>query len=219
MPHTAAKNEMKIYNPLNKRTFIFSRVMQLVLAVVAVMFMFSCTTVETSENGKVTKKNISILGYDLGPPKRNDGIYKIYIPRIGNQDREPHLQMEVTNLIIDQFTKEQSYYVVPRAKEADGILNVVITKILMSPVRYVDKSQSKQAQGVPVEFRVVVYANIEMLKAKTKKKVWSLNRVTGKYTFNSTREYPFQEAKREAIIQACSDLSREIVDNSVERWE
>ena len=193
--------------------------MQLVLAVVAVMFMFSCTTVETSENGKITKKNISILGYDLGPPKRNDGIYKIYIPRIGNQDREPHLQMEVTNLIIDQFTKEQSYYVVPRAKEADGILNVVITKILMSPVRYVDKSQSKQAQGVPVEFRVVVYANIEMLKAKTKKKVWSLNRVTGKYTFNSTREYPFQEAKREAIIQACSDLSREIVDNSVERWE
>jgi len=210
---------MKMYNPLNKRAFIFSKVMQLVLTVIAIMFMYGCTTVETAKDGKVTKKSISLFGYNFGPPKRNDGIYKIYIPRIGNQDSEPHLQMEVTNLIIDEFTREQSYYVVPRAKEADGILNVVITKILMSPVRYVDKSQSEQAQGVPVEFRVVVYANVEMLKAKTKKKVWSLNRLTGRYIFNSSREYPYQEAKREAIIQACKDLSREIVDNSVERWD
>ena len=208
-----------MYNPLNKRAFIFSKVMQLVLTVIAIMFMYGCTTVETAKDGKVTKKSISLFGYNFGPPKRNDGIYKIYIPRIGNQDSEPHLQMEVTNLITDEFTKEQSYYVVPRANEAEGILNVVITEILMSPVRYVDKSQNKQAQGVPVEFRVVVYANIEMTNAKNQKKIWSLNRLTGRYIFNSSREYPYQEAKREAIIQACRDLSREIVDNSVERWD
>ena len=193
--------------------------MQAFLAVIAVVFMFGCTTVEVSEDGKATKKSMSALGYDFGPPKRNDGIYKIYIPRIGCQAREPHLQMEVTNLIIDEFTKEQSYYVVPRVKEADGQLNVVITKVGMSPVRYIDKSQSKQAQGVPVEFRVVVYANVEMFNRKTKKVEWKLNQLTGRYIFNTTREFPFQVARREAIIQACGDLSREIVDNSVERWE
>jgi len=193
--------------------------MQTFFSVIVVAFMFGCTTVEVSEDGKVTKKSMSAFGYDFGPPKRNDGIYKIYIPRIGCQAREPHLQMEVTNLIIDEFTKEQSYYVVPRVKEADGQLNVVITKISMSPVRYIDKSQSKQAQGVPVEFRVVVYANVEMFNRKTKKAEWRLNQLTGRYTFNTTREFPFQVARREAIIQACGDLSREIVDNSVERWD
>ncbi|RLD11697.1 MAG: hypothetical protein DRI44_02985 [Chlamydiae bacterium] len=202
-----------------KRIVTHSGVMQAIFAFAAVIFMFGCTTVETKENGKVTQKTISILGYKLGPPKRDDGIYKLYIPRIGNQTREPHLQMEVTNLIIDEFTKEQSYYVVPREAEADGILNVVITKISMSPIRYVDKSQSKRAEGVPVEFRVVVYANVKMLNAKTHNKIWAINRIAGKYTFNSTREFPFQIAKREAIIQACSDLSHEIIDNSVERWD
>jgi len=209
---------MKLHNTVNKRKFVHSRFMHTVISIITVMLVFGCTTVEESKDGKVTKKNISIFGYDLGPPARTDGIYKLYIPRIGNQSREPHLQMEVTNLIIDEFTKEQSYYIVPRAKEADGVLKVVITKISMSPIRYVDKSQSKRAEGVPLEFRVVVYANVEMINMKTKKREWVLNRLTGRYTFNSSREYPFQEGKREGIMQACGDLSREIVDNAVERW-
>jgi len=200
-------------------TIIRSKIIQTAFIAMAALLLFGCTTVEVSQNGKVTKKSMSLFGYDFGPPKRSDGIYKLYIPRIGNQSREPHLQMEATNLIIDEFTKEQSYYIVPRENEADGILDVVITKISMSPVRYIDKSRDKAAQGVPVEFRVVVYASVEMKNAKTKKKVWKINKITGRYTFNTTPNFPFQEAKRTAIIQACSDLAHEIIDNSVERWE
>jgi len=200
-------------------TIIRNKIIQTVFTAMAVLLLFGCTAVEVSKDGKVTKKSMSVFGYDFGPPKRSDGIYKLYIPRIGNQSREPHLQMEATNLIIDEFTKEQSYYIVPREDEADGILDVVITKISMSPIRYVDKSQNKNAQGLPVEFRVVVYASVEMKRAKTKKKVWRINKITGRYSFNTTRNFPFQEAKRAAIMQACGDLSREIVDNSVERWE
>lgn len=200
-------------------TLTRNKIIQTVFSAIAVLLFVGCTTVEVSQDGKPTKKSMSLFGYDFGPPKRTDGIYKLYIPRIGNQSREPHLQMEATNLIIDEFTKEQSYYIVPRADEADGILDVVITKISMSPMRYIDKSQNKDAQGVPVEFRVVVYASVEMKNAKTLKKVWRINKITGRYSFNTTPIFPFQEAKREAIIQACADLSREIVDNSVERWE
>ena len=210
---------MKKNNSVNYRKLILGKIMQMVLTVFAGLLIVGCTSVEVSKDGKVTKKSMSFFGYDFGPPKRNDGIYKLYIPRIGNQSTEPHLQMEATNLIIDEFTKEQSYYIVPRADEADGILNVVITKISMSPVRYIDKSQNKNAAGVPVEFRVVIYADIEMLYAKNKKKAWKINRITGRYTFNTTREFPFQVAKRAAIMQACGDLSREIVDSSVERWD
>ena len=189
------------------------------IALLVVLLTFGCTTVETTENGKVTKKTVSILGYNLGPPKRADGIYKVYIPRIGNESTEPHLQMEATNLIINEFTKEQSYYIVPRPEEADGILNVVITKISMSPMRYVDRKINKNAAGVPLEFRVIVYANVEMVNADTKQPVWKLNQMAGKYSFSTTREYPFQEGKRAAIIEACKDLAHEIVDNSVEKWD
>ena len=183
------------------------------------LLVLSCTTVEVQEDGKVVKKDVSVLGYNLGPPPRHDGIHKLFVPRVGNKTREPHLQMEATNILINEFTREQSYEIVPRRDEADGILEVVIIKISMSPVRYIDKSQSEKARGVPVEFRVVVYADVKMLNAKTGNKVWSINRIHGRYSFSTTEAFPFQLARREAIIQACGDLSREIADNAVERWD
>jgi len=158
----------------NKTKSVLSKISKGIISLLTVLLIFGCTTVETMEDGKVTKKTVSILGYNLGPPAREDGIYKLYIPRIGNQSKEPHLQMEATNLIINEFTKEQSYYIVPRPDEADGVLNVVITKISMSPIRYVDRKINKNAAGVPLEFRVVVYANVEMQNAKSKKTVWRL---------------------------------------------
>jgi len=182
----------------------------------AALVLFGCSSVEVREGEKPLKKDVSIFGYQLGPPARHDSIKKLYIPRVGNETREPHLQMEATNVLINEFTREQSYEIVPRRDEADGILDVTLTKLSMSPVRYIDKSQDRKARGVPVDFRVVLYARAVMTDTKTTNVVWRANRIYGRYDFTSLES--FNEAERAAIMQACGDLSRQILQTAVERW-
>ena len=108
---------------------------------------------------------VSILGYTLGSPQREDNIKKLHIPRISyipSKVNEPHLLMEVTNQIIDEFTKEQTYEVVPNASEADGELRVQLVDLKFRPTQFVDKNDNANAAGVATAFRAVVYANVTM---------------------------------------------------------
>ena len=184
-----------------------------------VALLFGCATTETSDREKPLEKKVSVLGYDFGSPKRYDNIKKIFIPRFHDETREPHIQMEATNLLINEMTREQTYIVVPRKNEADGVLFVTLKKITMGSIRYIDKSQSDEDdrnRGVPIEYKIVVTADIEMLDAKTGDAVWKEKRIRGKYDFSVPDA--FLEGKREATIQACADLAREITEAAVERW-
>lgn len=175
------------------------------------------TTVTTGERAE--KKGVNVLGYTFGPPQKQDGVTKLHIPRaeMDNQKvREPHLQMEFTNKLIEEFTKEQSYKVVPHADEADGILRVKITELKMNSVRYVDQSQNDQARGVPIEFNITVHADVTMVDTRSNEMLWFQPGMKGRYDFIPSGD--FAEAKREALLQACADLSREIVDQASEQW-
>jgi len=182
----------------------------------AAVLIFGCSTTEKPGNDKPAEKKVSLFGYDFGSPKRDDNIKKIFVPRFHDETREPHIQMEATNLLIDELTKEQTYTVVPKKSEADGILFVTLKRISMGSVRYIDESQNRKERGVPIEFKVVVMANVEMLDAKTGEPVWKQKNIRGKYDFNAPAD--FLNAKREATIQACADLAREITEAAVERW-
>ncbi len=183
----------------------------------AVLF-FGCSTMETSESTKPLEKKFSVFGYSFGSPKREDNIKKLFVPRFHDETRESHIQMEATNLLINELTREQTYIVVPTKDEADGLLFVTLKKISMGSVRYIDKSKSKdnRDRGVPIEFKVTVSADVEMRNIETGDIIWKEKRVKGKYDFSTPNA--FQEGKREAIIQACADLAREITDAAVERW-
>jgi hypothetical protein len=186
------------------------------LLVLGLAMLPACTTTDT-QGEKPVKKDISIAGYQFGSPPRPDDIYKIHVPRFGNQTREPHLQMEATNLLIDELTKEQTYYVVPRRDEAEGVLNVTITELIMSPTRYVETDRlDGKDWNLPVGYRVQIFADVRMVNAQTSNTVWHAPRVRGKYEFLSHGS--FLEDKREAIIQASADLAREITQTAVERW-
>ena len=191
-----------------------------VLLIVALLF--GCATPETSDGEKPLEKKVSVLGYDFGSPKRYDNIKKIFIPRFHDETREPHIQMEATNLLINEMTREQTYIVVPRKNEADGVLFVNLKKITMGSIRYIDKSKSDddedndRERGVPIEYKIVVTADIEMLDAKTGDPIWKEKGIRGKYDFSVPDA--FLEGKREATIQACADLAREITEAAVERW-
>ena len=183
-----------------------------------VALLLGCATTETSDGEKPLEKKVSVFGYDFGSPKRDDNIKKIFIPRFHDETREPHIQMEATNLLINEMTREQTYIVVPRRDEADGVLYVNLKKITMGSVRYIDESQSEddRNRGVPIEYKVIVLADIEMLDAKTGDAIWKEKNVRGKYDFSVPDA--FLEGKREATVEACADLAKEITEAAVERW-
>jgi len=160
----------------------------------------------------------SVFGYRLGSPPRYDSIKKIHLPRVLSriQSEEPHLQMEATNIIIDHFTRELTYDVVPVVDEADGILIVELTDLDSTAVRYADRGTSWNRKSIPSEYRIQIMASVRMLEAGTSNLVWEAKRVRGKFDYNMNEDY--QLIRRESILQATGDLAREIVETAVERW-
>ena len=164
---------------------------------------------------------ITVLGYTLGSPQREDNIKKLHIPRISyvpDKVNEPHLLMEVTNQIISEFTKEQTYEVVPTAEEADGELRVQLVDLNFRPTQFVDKTQNANAAGVATAFRAIVYANITMYEYQDGEPVaiWSRSRVRGKYDLLTTDD--ISVTRHQAILLACEDLAQHICEQAVERW-
>ncbi|NLF40761.1 hypothetical protein GX586_15065 [bacterium] len=183
----------------------------------AALFLFGCKTTTVTEGEKpVEKEGLSVFGYRFGSPERRDSIKKLHIPRIGNRTREPHLSTEGVNIIISEFTREQTYEVVPTADEADGILHVMINSIDMNSVRYVDRKQNDRLKGLPLEYAIVITADVSMENALNGNTVWSEKNIIGRYSFIADME--FTETRREAIELAMGDLAKEIVQTAVERW-
>ena len=135
------------------------KLLYLTAAAILLTLLSGCER-ETSADAPIT-----VLGYTLGSPQREDNIKKLHIPRISyvpDKVNEPHLLMEVTNQIISEFTKEQTYEVVPTAEEADGELRVQLVDLNFRPTQFVDKTVNANAAGVATAFRAIVYANITM---------------------------------------------------------
>ena len=187
----------------------------LVLTALFLLPLFGC--VEEQENDTP----IAVLGYTFGSPERADNIKKLHIPRISyipEKVKEPHLLMETTNLIIEEFTKEQTYEVVPTAEEADGELRVQLVDLQYHGTSYVDKKDSRFAAGVANSFRIVVLANISMYEYQDGKPVllWSRNRLQGKYDLLTTDD--ISSKRHDAVLLACADLAQHICELAVERW-
>jgi hypothetical protein len=179
------------------------------------VLLFGCASESGSRKGS---NSGSVFGYTLGSPPRYDSIKKIHIPRVHSriQSEEPHLQMEATNIIIDHFTRELTYDVVPTVDEADGILDIELVDLTLTAVRYADKGTSWNKKSIPSEYRAQVLASVRMLETGTSNLVWEAKRIRGKFDYNMSEDY--QLIRREAILQATGDLAREIVETAVERW-
>lgn len=192
------------------------KTVQMMAVLALVCILAGCGTTVVPDGKPPLSKDVSIAGYRLGPPSREDGIRTIHIPRVKNATREPHLEMELTSLLINEFTREQSYQVVPRKEDADGVLQVKVTDVKLNTVRFSNEETRTAQRGVPVEFVALVSADVEMINARTGEVVWKMPEMRGRYDFMPAGD--FLEAKREAIMQACSDLAREICDAASEQW-
>jgi len=179
------------------------------------LLLTSCATT-VQEGEKPLRKDVSIAGYKLGSVERHDTVKTLHIPRATVLYREPHLQTELSNLIINEFTKEQTFEVVPRAEEADATLFVTLNDIKQNAIQYTDQKQDEWAAGVAQAWLVQVFADVKLVDNRTGEVLWSNNNMRGSYDFMPTGD--FLDLRREAINQACADLAKEICDNITEPW-
>jgi len=192
-----------------------------VYGVLALLLLAGCMTTTVQEGPKPLRKDVTIAGYKLGSIERHDTVKTLHIPRVNIQysdawSREPHLQMEVTDLIINEFTKEQTFEVVPRAEEADATLQVTLRNIKQSAIQYTDRKEDRRAAGVAQAWLMQVYADVKLIDNRTGEVLFADPNMHGSYDFMPTAD--FMEARREALHQAYADLAKEIRDNVTEPW-
>jgi outer membrane lipopolysaccharide assembly protein LptE/RlpB len=125
--------------------------------------------------------------------------YKIY---------RPTLETDITKSVTDKFifdgnlrpTKEES---------ADLILKGELIEFRRDPLRYDNNDEV-------TEYRLNLLVNISLLDAKQNKLVWQENGFTGDTTYFTTGSQAKSETT--AINDAIADLSRRIIERTVEQW-
>lgn len=147
-------------------------------------------------------------GYRLGstlPP----GLKTIYVPTFVNNTREPQLESEATQAVLQEFQKDGSLSLTT-ADRADAILRVSLVSYRLVPLRY-DKDRAKTTR----EYRLKLQADVECTRTDTGDVLVS-RRVSGESTFEPVGD--LSSAKRDALPEAARDLAHDIVESVVETW-
>lgn len=125
--------------------------------------------------------------------------YRIYRPMI---------ETDITRYVNDKYLFDGN---LRPAKEdtADLILKGEVIEFRKDPLRY-DSNENVS------EYRINLVVNIKLLDREDNKLVWEENNFTGDTTYFTTGT----QAKSEdiAVNDALSDLSRRIVERTVEQW-
>jgi len=140
-------------------------------------------------------------------------VNKIDISREGDAESKyklyyPMIETDVTRYVTDKYLFDGNLK--PTKEEtADLILKGEVVEFRKDPLRYDDSDNV-------TEYRISLVVNISLIDAKEKKLVWQEDRFTGDTTYFTTGS----QAKTEnaAIVDALSDLSRRIVERTVEQW-
>ncbi len=146
--------------------------------------------------------------YELGaslPP----GLNTIHIPTVANETGEPLLETEVTRALLREIQRDGSLRIAD-AESADGLLEVVLTKFELAPVRY-DRDDRETTE----EYRMVIVARTT-LTLKTDAEPMMVRTLVGDATFDFFGD--LASSKRQATPQASRDLALEIVGALVEYW-
>ena len=131
--------------------------------------------------------------------------YKIY---------KPTLETDITKSVIDRFLFDGNLKPV-KEENADLVLKGELVEFRRDPLR----TENDEVQ----EYRVNIVVNLGLWDTKTEQLVWQENNFTGDYTY-----YPYssslpgiasyKKSDDQAVNEAVTDLSRRIVERTVEQW-
>ncbi len=129
--------------------------------------------------------------------------YKLY---------KPSLETDITKSVIDKFLFDGNLKPV-KEENADLILKGELMEFRRDPLR----TENNEVQ----EYRVNIVVSISLWDKKEDKLVWQENTFTGDYTYyprSSTLPNVVEKDDDLAVNEAIVDLSRRIVERTVEQW-
>jgi len=125
--------------------------------------------------------------------------YRIYRPK---------LETDITKSVINKYLFDGNLRPV-KEESADLILKGELIDYRKDPLRYDDNNEV-------TEYRINLVVNINLWDKKENKQIWQENGFTGNATyFTSGTQAKSEDA---AVNDALSDLSRRIVERTVEQW-
>jgi len=125
--------------------------------------------------------------------------YKVY---------RPFLETDITTAVIDKFLSDGNLR--PTQEDlADLVLKGELLEFRRDPLRY-DRDQNV------VEYRVNIVVNLTLWDRKENKVVWKENNFIGDTTYFTSGPTVTEESN--AINTALADLSRRIVERTIENW-
>lgn len=139
-------------------------------------------------------------------------IQTVFIPTIENSTREPNVESDITQALVEEIQKDGSLRVVNDETTADSILYVQLIDYRLQPIDY-DSLQETRAN----EYRLRLKAKVRLVRRAT-------NEIIGEYpSVKGDTDFPFTgdltTTKRNNLPDAARDLSHDIVELVVETWE
>ena len=121
----------------------------------------------------------------------------------------PLLEVDVHNAVIDRYLFDGSLHIAD-ADSADLILQGELTGYERNPLRYADNNSDV------LEYRIQIYVNLVLLDARNHESIWEENGFAGEETYFVSGAQASSETS--AVKEAIKDLSRRIVDRTIENW-
>ena len=129
--------------------------------------------------------------------------YKLY---------KPSLDTDLTRSVIDKFLFDGNLKPV-KEEFADLVLKGELVEFRRDSLR----TENNEVQ----EYRVNIVVNLSLWDKKEDKLVWQENSFTGDFTyfpFSSTLPNIVKKSDDQAVNEAIADLSRRIIERTVEQW-
>jgi hypothetical protein len=124
------------------------------------------------------------------------------------QVNKPMLETDITNSVVNRFLLDGNLRLAPK-ESADLILKGELVEFRQDPLRYTKNDEVE-------EYRLNLVVNITLWDSRENKAVWQENNFTGDTTYFTSGS--LAKSEDVAINDALADLSRRIVERTVEQW-
>jgi len=174
-----------------------------VFMIFALSFLSGCgytTRSMISDEYKTIRVEQFINKIDITTDSLAASKYRIY---------RPMLESSLTKAVIDRYLFDGTLKPVT-AENADLILKAELVEFERAPLKYTSDDEVQ-------EYRINLTVNISLRDANTDKLIWEEKGFTGDTTYYTTG--PLAKSEDEAVDLAIRDLSRRIVERSVEYWQ
>jgi len=121
---------------------------------------------------------------------------------------KPAMESDITRGVIDRFIFDGNYKI-ESLRDATYLLKGDLIEFRREPLGY-------DANDNVTEYRLSVVVNMELRNLKTNELVWQESRFAGESTYRTGGQ--FAKSESTALDEAVEDLSRRIVERTVENW-